>query len=248
MLFEIVKSDHPYLLYSIGFIFFYQSYFLFDKILKVGSYKYRALSEEKQMYTVSNLLKSFLLAGITPGAGYILYNSMAKGIWDNTMITNIGILYSIPDGVSLILVKKMETSTKIHHLIVCLFNFMNIYVDHSSGSIMGCVLIYACFSTFAFMVNFMLGVRFLTNNKKMETFLARISFLIYTSCCLINWTWTSYYMKSLYNKCDDWSCGATFYIFGILFSNIVYDDIVLNRWLYRKSNFKYHGNSNILSS
>jgi len=40
----------------------------------------------------------------------------------NNLIRNIGVLYAIPDGVSLTLVRKMQTTTKIHHIIVCIFN------------------------------------------------------------------------------------------------------------------------------
>ena len=55
---------------------------------------YKKLEYDKKMYVVSNINKSFILAGITPIAGTILYDSLYTGSWNNNLIKNM-LLYLI---------------------------------------------------------------------------------------------------------------------------------------------------------
>ena len=230
-------TESHYLFYLIGSFLFYNMYFVTDLILTAYNENYIKLNNDKKMYAVSNLLKSVQLGLMTPLAGYVLFDSMYNNHWENTLIKNLGVLYAMPDTISLIKVKKMDLTTKIHHVVVCLFNVASIHNDYNNNNIVRCLLIYAVFSTFAFIVNFMLGVRFLHTNKNIDRMLSRCSFYVYTMCCMINWIWHYFYVSELYGECETTGCkiGISTYIF--LVGTIAIDDIKLNKWLFKKSEF-----------
>ena len=162
---DILNSEYHFTFYLFGSVLFYYTFFFTNLVLTAYNEKYLRLDEDKKMYVVSNILKSIQLGALTPLAGYVLYDTMYNDSWNNSMIKNLGVWYSIPDTVSLILVKKMDMTTKIHHGIVCLFNIASITNDYTEENIVRCLIIYAAFSTYAFIVYFMLGARFLHNNK-----------------------------------------------------------------------------------
>jgi len=129
-----------------GCYILFSTYFVVDKLLLEKSRKYKDLTEDKRVYVVSNLLKGILLGGISPLASMILYQTMYLDQWNNNLIRNVGILYAVPDTVSLMLVNKMQMTTKIHHVIVVLFNAISLHNDYNQYSIVRCMVIYACFS------------------------------------------------------------------------------------------------------
>ena len=234
---NILYTEYHYSLYFVGSMLFYYAYFVTNSLLTTFNRKYRHLSNEKQMYVVSNLLKSIFLCFSSPLAGYVLYDTMYLRNWNNPLIKNLGVFYSIPDTVSLLMVKKMDMTTKIHHIIVVLFNIASISNNYSTNNILRFLIIYGCFSTFAFIVNFILAVRFLHENKLIEMWLSRIAFITYTLCCTINWGWHIIYIPELYNNCESQMCSYSIYIYSSMVGALVIDDIKLNKWLYNKSNF-----------
>ena len=230
---NIFISEHHYLIYIIGAIIFHWSYFMFDIILNKTSKKYKALTHDKKMYAVSNILKSLMLGGITPIAWCILYNGIANDTWNNNLIKNMGVLYTIPDTVSLMTVNKMDMTTKIHHSVVVIFNIGSMHNNYNEENVFRCMLVYACFSSFAFLVNFLLGIRFLHNNKEVDKYLSRAAFLIYSKCCLINWVYHYYELKNQWYSCDDNCFKIILYL--AMVTTIAIDDIKLNKWLFNKS-------------
>ena len=140
MISSIIYTDNHFSIYIIGAIIFHWSYFIVDKILVNVNEHYKNLNHDKKMYVVSNINKSIVLGGITPIAGTILYDSLYTGSWNNNLIKNMGIFYSIPDTVSLLVVNKMDLTTKIHHSVVVLFNFSSIYNDYNQNNIFRCVI------------------------------------------------------------------------------------------------------------
>ena len=58
---NILYTEYHYSLYFVGSMLFYYAYFVTNSLLTKFNRKYRHLSNEKQMYIVSNLLKSFQL-------------------------------------------------------------------------------------------------------------------------------------------------------------------------------------------
>lgn len=103
---DILNSEYHFTFYLFGSVLFYYTFFFTNLVLTAYNEKYLRLDEDKKMYVVSNILKSIQLGALTPLAGYVLYDTMYNDSWDNSMIKNLGVWYSIPDTVSLILVKK----------------------------------------------------------------------------------------------------------------------------------------------
>ena len=234
-----MTSDHHYMLYSTGLYFMISTYFLVDRFLFKTNEKYRKLGEDKRLYVVSNLLKAVLLGAISPIASTILYQTMVLNQWNNNLIRNVGILYALPDSTSLVLVRKMQLTTKVHHIIVCLFNLVSMHNDYQQDNIIRCMIIYACLSCFAFIVNLLLGVRYLHNNQRIGVVMAKAALYIYMICCLINWTWHGKYVYTLVNKCDNTMCQVAIPSYCAMIMMLAWDDIKLNKWLYKESKIKH---------
>ena len=226
------------MLYMGGSFGLYLLYLFCDKFLTITNNKYRELDDDKKMYAVSNISKSVVLCILTYPAYNILYDTMFEDRWNNTIIRNVGILYAIPDTVSLMLVNKMDMTTKVHHIVVCVFNIASLQNDYGEENVIRCMVIYASFSSFAFIVNFMLGTRYLYDNKWVNKYLSRISFILYSICCIINWVWHINYMPGIYNRCEDRTCKYGIVLYGTMITALACDDVVLNIWLYKRSNFK----------
>lgn len=187
--------------------------------------------KKKKNYVLSNLIKSGLLFVYTPSALYILYDTMYNDNWNNLKIKNMGSLYAIPDFVSLFMVKNMNISTKIHHTLVVIFYLSNLMNDYNKENIFRPLTVYAIFSTLAYSVNFTLAIRFF-KNKNIKKILTPLSFYIYLTCCIINWLWNIYYIQKLLYINNHF----TIYIYMLFISFIVWDDIILLKWLHFKKN------------
>lgn len=222
-------------IYIFGFYIVFASYFVFDSFFKKYSSKYKLLNNDQQMYTVSNILKSTQLCIISPFAIDILYQTMYLDQWNNNYIKNVGILYAIPDGVSLLMVNKMDLTTKIHHSIVCIFNIISINNNYEVDNVIRCMIVYACFSCFAYIVNLLLGLRYINNNAKVSLMLSRCAFIIYSLCCIINWSWHIKHLNTLVIGCENIVCKITIPTYYIFVTALAIDDIKLNKWLYKKS-------------
>ena len=70
-----------------------------------------------------------------------------------------GCLYAVLDFVSLLLVKRLSWSTIIHHVCVCVFNVVSISNDYAEENVCRLLVVYAVFSTFAYLVNLLLASR-----------------------------------------------------------------------------------------
>merc|ERR1719399_1936750 len=113
----------------------FTSYFLLDYYLKKLSTSYAKVPEDKQFYVLSNLIKSAVLMTYTPLAAQLLWNALVNDVWPNQRIRNLGCMYAIPDFVSLLLVRRMGTTTIIHHICVLLFNFVSVYNDYGEENV-----------------------------------------------------------------------------------------------------------------
>uniref|UniRef100_A0A7S4F235 Uncharacterized protein n=1 Tax=Chrysotila carterae TaxID=13221 RepID=A0A7S4F235_CHRCT len=100
-----------------------------------------------------------------------------KDEWNTQRIRNLGVLYAIPDFVSLFLVSRMAFSTKLHHVCVVVFMVANLFNDYSDDGVGRALVVYAVFSTFAYLVNLLLASRFLQvvePTSRKQTIYARI--------------------------------------------------------------------------
>merc|ERR1711977_801898 len=101
----------------------------------------------------------------------------------------MGVLYAIPDAVSLLLVERMAFSTKVHHICVVLFMAVNMCVTYEQETVGRALVVYAVLSTFAYLVNLLLASRFLPVSKPVSLVLSVLALAIYSSCLAVNWLW-----------------------------------------------------------
>lgn len=101
--------------------------------------------------------------------------------------------------------------------------------DYNKENIFRPLTVYAIFSTLSYSVNFTLAIRFF-KKKNIKKLLIPLSFYIYLSCCIINWLWNIYYIKKLLYINNHF----TIYIYMLFISFIVWDDIILLKWLHFK--------------
>lgn len=185
---------------------------------------FNSLSPIRKTYVVSNVVKGgvlfylcFLTISILP---FIFEKNWTKE--QINIIKNLGAIYTSLDISALSYNQKMGTSTIIHHLCVVAFFFISYFDSFSINSITRLIMFYAIFSSTAFYVNFLLGLRFCFN---ICTFFYRLSFLIFFTTTMINWLIQLFYISIIpYPKIS-----LLFYIGLLLF--IAHDDVILLHWL-----------------
>eukprot|EP00658_Telonema_sp_P-2_P046757 TRINITY_DN3504_c0_g1_i2.p1 TRINITY_DN3504_c0_g1~~TRINITY_DN3504_c0_g1_i2.p1 ORF type:complete len:367 (+),score=19.45 TRINITY_DN3504_c0_g1_i2:260-1360(+) len=221
-------KDHIGLFFMGSYVAF-SSYFMVHFFLEKYSTSFRKISQDKKFYTISNILKASMLAAITPFALRNLYLIIVHDSWDTNTLRNLGCAYAIPDFVSLLVVKRMAWTTVFHHVCVFMFNAFSIHNDYKEQNVCRLIVVYAAFSTFAYVVNMLLASRFLGVSGKVSKVLAFLALSIYVLCCAINWTWQAHYLRRLIQENDHW----TIYLYMMLICFVMWDDIVLNKWLLR---------------
>ena len=205
-----------------------------DYFLARQSTSYARIPDDKKFYVLSNLIKSAVLTAYTPQAAYLLYQSIALDEWSTPRIRSLGVLYAIPDFVSLFLVQRMALTTKAHHVCVVIFMVINLYNDYAHENVCRALVVYAVFSTFAYLVNLLLASRFLPVKPRMSLAMSSVALVVYTSCLAINWMWQVGFVASLHAR--KWADGdahavGAIYAYLAAISMVVYDDVVLTKWL-----------------
>jgi len=142
-------------------------------------------------------------------------------------------LYAIPDAVSMLLVSRMSFSTKVHHLCVVVFMVVNLFVDYEQETIGRALVVYATFSTFAYLVNLLLASRFLPISPAVSFILSFLALVIYAGCLGINWTWQLGFLYKLAHSSPSWIHVFFITVYVGLISMVVYDDVVLTQWLWK---------------
>jgi len=193
----VATAEQSIAVFAIGSYVVFTSYFTFHYYLEKFSTSYKNVEPDKQFYVLSNLIKSATLLSYTPLAAIVLYKTMVLDDWNTTRIRNLGCMYAIPDFVSLFLVKRMSNTTIVHHLAVCVFNVVSMFNDYGEENVCRLMVVYAIFSTFAYLVNLLLASRFLNIPKWVAQYMSGMALLIYASCCGINWTWQTIYTWKL---------------------------------------------------
>jgi len=216
-------------IFAIGSYVVFSSYFVMDYYMARLSTSYNAIPDDKKFYVLSNLVKSGVLLAYSPICIKLLYLTLAHGEWSTPRIRNMGVLYAIPDFVSLLLVKRMSMSTKVHHVCVVLFMLVNLFVEYEQESVGRALVVYAIFSTFAYLVNLLLASRFLAISARLSLAMSALALVVYGACLGINWTWQLAFLGRLWMR-DHTS--LPLYVYMALISMVVYDDIVLIKWLW----------------
>lgn len=213
-----------FLVINMSFIF--GLYHLADLYLSMNYKKFNEYEIKRRNYIIKNFIKSYILYYISivtiPIVPIVLFN-MAN---INKCLHFLGFLYCTNDTVALFKNMNMSYSTKVHHIISTTFSIINIFVDpfrnHDIAKLMAVYMILSCYP---YEVNYCLGMRFLLDRSE-EKKMKREALIKYLCCCFINWSIHSIYL--LYNIRNLNIIMVTYYSLIVF---IVYDDIILIRWL-----------------
>ena len=230
----VVSARAHFAVFAVGTYVVFSSYFVADYFLARQSTSYARIPDDKKFYVLSNLIKSAVLTAYTPQAAYLLYQAIHLDEWSTPRIRSLGVLYAIPDFVSLFLVQRMALTTKAHHVCVVIFMVINLYNDYAHENVCRALVVYAVFSTFAYLVNLLLASRFLPVKPRMSLAMSAVALVVYTSCLAINWMWQVGFVASLHAR--KWADGdahevGAIYAYLAAISMVVYDDVVLTKWL-----------------
>ncbi|KAL3931554.1 MAG: hypothetical protein SGPRY_001077, partial [Prymnesium sp.] len=157
--------------FALGAYIVFSSYFVCDYAMSRLSTSYASIPDDKKFYPTTEmcaLAATAVLFAYCPLAVHFLYEAMALDHWSTARIHNMGVLYAIPDFVSLFMVSRMSTSTKLHHCCVVAFMIYNLNTDYSTERVARSLVVYAVFTTFAYLVNVLLASRFLQIGKSLR--------------------------------------------------------------------------------
>jgi hypothetical protein len=206
--------------FFLTYIFYYSLNFILNKY--VESYN-KINPPHKKMYVIKNYIKSFYLAGLCFTLPYYI-----TGQYDIYFIQRCCIYYIMNDIIGLLLVKKLPTTTIIHHLSTSLCGLCIFMKNNDNLDLITLIVLYAIFSSITFLVNFYLGFRVHSTNIIYKYYLSNIALYIYFFSCLINWTLQIYLFPSIVYIIPFWQ--SILYIAFIY--SVVKDDIILMKWLY----------------
>ena len=207
-------------IFAIGSYIVFSSYFVANHYMTQNSTSYASIPDDKKFYVLSNLIKSAVLLAYTPSAAVTLYNACLHDDWSTPRIRAMGVLYAIPDAVSLLLVTRMATSTKVHHLCVVLFMGVNLFVTYEQETIGRALVVYGTFSTFAYLVNLLLASRFLPVSPAVSLTLSALALIIYAGCLCANWAWQVRFLWTLVRSRPALLHGCCIAIYCILISQV----------------------------
>lgn len=183
---------------------------------------FTGLSEARQFYVVKNVIKGYYLAFLVLlGALLVFSRVLLYGQYDNLSIRTLASLYVSNDFVGLWRVEKLATTTRLHHLCSFVFLLLAWQADFQHQSTAQMLLFYCYLSALSFPVNLYLGFRFCSPED--PSLLRWWAKWTYSLGCLLNWT-----LQYLW---FDGSSESLCYLLLLLL--IVYDDVVLLRWLWR---------------
>lgn len=182
-------------------------------------------------YRIVNITKSFFLGCSSPYALYLLYCILYDLPYNIYILYFISSLYASLDMSALLYNPHAHISTVIHHVVVQFFYFYGVYVDWPTNSISNLILIYAIFSTFAYLVNFRLGIRKSDFSEDFVNVINDCSLIIYSLSCLFNWSIQVYLLLTV--------SFVEHYIFVLLYFTMIFliafDDIKLIQYLSHQS-------------
>lgn len=182
--------------------------------------------EHKKMYVVKNFMKSFTLACICCAMPFFA-DELINGTYDLYLIKRCAIYYTINDIMGLLMVKKLPTTTVIHHTTTTLCGLFTQFKNSSNLDIISLIVIYAVFSSMAFCVNFYLGYQVFSENIKRKKMLSLMSLIIYFATCIVNWSVQLYLGYQLFNVSL-----TQFSLYVAFFMSVSRDDVILMKWLY----------------
>ena len=224
----IERCSAPHTILILGCPVLYAAYPHIERAWTTIDPSFAAHSEGRRSYAISNFIKALLLFLYVPAAIETLLGAMWFHSWNTRHVHNLSALYCVPDFVSLFRVNRMARSTIVHHLFVVGFTVFNFTIDYTRRSVARGVVVYACFSTFAYLVNAALANRYMSLPGR--RFLKLSAPALYGISLVCNWT---YQLLIVWNGLQ--VSPAKYGIYAIAMSCLVYDDFILERWLIRNA-------------
>jgi len=194
----------------------------------------------KKWYVVANISKSFFLGCMCLTYRYWIgtYYGYIHDALDMINVKRCGMMYIATDMVALCMVPKLPFSTKMHHItttiLIVMVSAVNIELQGYGGllGVSKMAILYGIFSTIPFMVNAYLALRVVYSKAEWLHVLVNLSLWPYILCCACNWSAHLVWLCSLiYNL--ELSVVNVLYLLAI--STMVNDDIVLIKWLRKRS-------------
>lgn len=190
---------------------------------------YKELSYNRKLYVVKNIFKFIHLSFLSFIALYVGLSTIVYNIWDTDKIRLLGLVYGVPDTYALFFIKKLPNATKIHHSCVTILyiSFLTNYLNLMQITYWRGIVVYCIFSVLSGSVNGYLGLRFILEDNYYKKQLKKFAYYNYLLCIIIIWTYQYYIFYSyLYNPRT-----IGFYLYFIVCHLILYDDIILIKFL-----------------
>ena len=206
----LINSLYNYLQKNMGFIY----------------PKFNNYEKNRQNYIIKNIIKSNILyvLSILSIPLSIAYQYGKPEV--NTIIQFSGMFYVANDSMGLFKVDKLGPATTMHHIISTSIGLLVPMIDFYDSSTAQLLVIYTLSASYAYNVNYYLGIRFLKErNETVE--LKWNSFMIYLMLCVCNIGYHGYWLyTNLYNLS---SCNIAYYT---IITPLIYDDYKLLSFLY----------------
>jgi len=216
----------PITIFCITSTILYFSYPLVDIVACKRNEKFSKLAIYKRYYIIKNIIKGFSLTIITLfGTYFLVVPIILNNKWNTKLNHRFAMLYCSNDFIGLLRV-RLPINTKIHHIITTLFGFISLYFDYNEFSIVRLLFVYTLLSSYAYLVNIYLGLRFIAKFN----YIRILAFIVYLVACSINWSYHIYFYIVNFNRLNIY-----FGIYAIIILLIVYDDLILLSWLYKNS-------------
>lgn len=211
-------------MYGIAFIVssivLFFSYTHTQHYLQHHNIPFSRLSENRQFYVVKNITKGIYLAFLVLFGFFFIIYPIFNNQYDNNTIRMFASLYVSNDFIGLYRVSNLPTSTRLHHTASIVFLLAAWTIDFQTSVVGQMLLLYTYFSAIAFPVNLYLGLRLCYD----VAWLRKIAKYIYSISCALNW----------YVQYQWFTVEPSVMAYVTLLSVIVFDDIVLLRWLWNK--------------
>ena len=181
------------ILVSSSFSLILTSYWIGEVILSSNT-KFMKLKFYRKRYVIKNFIKAIYLYLLTIYSVIYIKDLVLHDIWDNNAIKLMGLMYCLPDLISLYRVPKMQMATIHHHRTTTILALLNLFNDYSKDTYWRGMIIYGYLSMITGIVNFYLGYRviFSDNHVQLKKNIAKTAFIVYVSSLLLNWSYQLY--------------------------------------------------------
>lgn len=183
-------------------------------------------------YRIVNIVKSITLGVLTLPGMYILINSHTFEYYI-PLIQILAAVYSSLDMSAIAFNRHCHSSTLVHHVLVQLLYYYGLYHEWQQDTLAYLIIVYASFSSVAYLVNGRLAIRKFTVCSWNETLINDLALFFYIVSSLCNWS-IQIYGLIMFTLVDYWLWKI---VYVCIVAMIIYDDVFLMNYLQRESHF-----------